>query len=194
VTSVVGQPVDIERAVDWVRGSLAQGSDLARLVGANLSTLANALLLVEPSRARGLEPILDDNGRGIPALEADEIAERLLARAAHRTAVTLIVEDDLARRGDPNVGRATFVADRVLRWEEVDNKARRAVSLLRRGASGYPLNAYLCQGSATDLGLTADEDLSPVRQQCLAEAVLGVIVSVWDAEALVAVVSSKLSD
>ena len=194
MTAALGQRVEPEGAFSWVRGSLAQGSDLARLIGARLSTLTKALLLVEPSRVQGHGPILDDSGRGIPSSEADEVAKRLLASAARTAKLTLVVEDDVARKGDPHLGRAAFVGTRVLRWEEVDDQAASAVTLLRRGAFGYPLNAYVCQGTATDLGLSADSQLSPVLQERIADAVLGVLVSVWDAEAFVAVVSPALSD
>lgn len=194
MTAALGQRVETERAFDWVRGSLAQGSDLAGLISARLSTLSKALLLVEPSRVQGPGPILDDSGRGIPSSEADEVAKRLLATAARKAKLTLVVEDDLARQGDPHLGQAVFVGARVLRWEEVDDQATSAVTLLRRGASGYPLNAYVCQGTAPDLGLTADLELSTMQQQRLVDAVLGVLVSVWDAEAFVAVLSPTLSD
>jgi len=147
------------------------------------------MLLVEPTLAPQVKPVLDDNGRGLPSSEADEVARRLLDSAASAGKVTLIVEDDLARRGDPRVERATFVGDRVLRWEEVADDASNAATLLRKGSSGYPLNAYLCSGVAADLGLAPEADLSPDLQGRLAEAVVGVIVSVWDAEAFVAVLS-----
>lgn len=194
MTAALGQRVEPERALDWVRGSLAQGSDLARLIGARLSTLSKALLLVEPSRVQGPGPILDDSGRGIPSSEADEVAKRLLATAARKAKLTLLVEDDMARQGDPHLGRVAFVGARVLRWAEVDDQVTSAVTLLRGGASGYPLNAYVCQGTALDLGLSADLQLSPTQQERLADLVLGVLVSVWDAEAFVAVISSTLTD
>lgn len=194
MTAALGQLVEPERAFDWVRGSLGQGSDLARLIGARLSTLSTALLLVEPSRLQGPGPIFDDSGRGVPTAEADELVKRLLATAARRAKLTLVVEDDLARQGDPRLGQVAFVGARVLRWEAVDDQATSAVTLLRRGASGYPLNAYVCQGTAADLGLSADLQLSPMQQERLADSVLGVLVSVWDAEAFIAVISPTLSD
>jgi hypothetical protein len=193
MTTALGLRVETERAIDWVRGSLARGSDLARLISARLSALSKALILVEPSRVQGPGPILDDSGRGIPSSEAYEVAKRILATAARTAKLTLVVEDDLARQGDPHLGRAAFVGARVLRWEEVDDQAKNAVTILRRGASGYPLNAYICQGRPADLGLSADLQLSPIQQQRLADSVLGVIVSVWDAEAFVAVVSPTLT-
>lgn len=194
MTAEIGQRVETERAFDWVRRSLAQGSDLARLIGARLSKLSQALLLVEPSRVQGPGPIFDDSGRGIPASEADEVAKCLLATTARKAKLTLIVEDDLARQGDPHLGRAAFVGARVLRWEEVDNQTISAVTLLRRGASGYPLNAFICQGTPPDLGLSADLQISPTQQERIADSVLGVLVSVWDAEAFVAVILPTLSD
>jgi hypothetical protein len=189
MTAPIGLMVETERALDWVRGSLAQGSGLATFVRANLATLTVAVLLVEPARAAQVEPGLDDNGRGLRSSEADDVARRLLASAASTGKLTLIVEDDLGRRGDPRVERAAFVGDRVLRWEEVGDDVSSAATLLRKGSSGYPLNAYLCSGAAADLGLAPEVELSRVLQQRLAETVIGVIVSVWDAEAFVGVLS-----
>jgi hypothetical protein len=64
--------------------------------------------------------------------------------------------------------------------------------LLRSGASGYPLNAYLTAAIAPELGLAHDRLLDPEHQLAIAEATPGLIVSAYDAEAFLILISPEL--
>jgi hypothetical protein len=104
-SSIQGRsPVGVELGGDWVRDSLAQGSGMAELMTRQLGRFSSAVLL-SPS-ATGAPPVtsLDHHGRGIRSSDADQIAERLLESFAAAGVLTLVVEDDMQRRGDPAVG------------------------------------------------------------------------------------------
>lgn len=183
-------PVESTQAADWVRGSLASGSDLALQILPRLHLFGHAHLLVPPDADYATSATgLSDHGRGRPPSESDAAAVDFLRTWSTATRGTLVVEDDLARRGDPNLedDDIVYINDRVLRW--VDLRAMtpaRAVALLRSGASGFPLNAYLCVGSSEVLGLSAKRNLSVADRTVLARAVAGLITTVYDAEAFLA--------
>jgi hypothetical protein len=188
----VGVQIDADLAADWVRGSLAQGSDLARLVTQRLPQLTIALVLSLPSILQGRRLVLDDVGRGLSSSASDAVAKEFFMKLAKKMPLTLIVEDDLARRGDPRVGRAAFVDDRLIRWEEINEDGFRAAKLLRSGASGYPLNAFICRGSSRELNLEEDRQLLVIEEEQIVDSTDAVVASVWDAEAYVAVCSPEL--
>jgi hypothetical protein len=186
----VGIAIDAEAAADWVRGSLAQGSFLAMLMTTRLASLSSARLLV-PSTDAGEVGKLDDDGRGIRQSDVALVARRVLEHITGRLE-TLIVESDVARRGDRHLSPdVAFVEDRVLRWTDLAD-VDEAVVLLRRGASGYPLNAYGCVDPAGDLGLRAGQTLDGDDLARVCASTCLVVVSVYDGEAFVALLNPDL--
>lgn len=146
--------------------------------------------LVAPQLPRSDGPTsLDDHGRGVHPSAADYLAQQVLCRFAASGNQTLIVEDDLARRGDPGLQEAAFVGDRVLRWRELGVEAKQAVRLLRSGASGYPLIAYVCRGASADVGLEAGTLLDSKKQAALVDSTVAILVTVYDAEAYLLLMS-----
>ena len=190
---IIGSPVTTELGADWTRGSLAQGSDLAASMTRRLVEFASARLLIP--LVPGAAPVtsLDDHGRGNRSSDADQIARRLFESFAAAGVRTLVVEDDLARRGDPGVGLdVAFVGDRVVRWANIGVGVDAAVQLLRAGASGYPLNAFACWPPSTELGLKAGVILGESRQTALVDSTSAVITSVYDAETYLVLMSRDL--
>jgi len=177
------------QCVGWVRESLSQGSRLAALIAQTIDRLPSAVVLAAPSYTGEGRLVIDGRGRGLPSFEADSAAQEMLQRIVELGAATLIVEDDLARRGDPISGQAAFVGDRLIRWTPIVGDCAAASRLLRTGSSGYPLIAFGCFGVPSSLGLVADGELSLKTQEHIAAATHAVIVSMWDAEACLAVVS-----
>jgi hypothetical protein len=130
--------------------------------------------------------VFEHGGRANPS-DASLAAGRLFDAARSYGAKTLVVEDDLRRRGDPHLERdAVFLDDRVLHSAEIDGSVDGAVQLLRTGAPGYPLNAFLCDRSKTDLGLIAGRQIDRDQAVSIVAATQVVIVSVYDAEAYLA--------
>jgi hypothetical protein len=178
--AIVGCPVEQVAAFEWVRRSLEQGSSLAMLMSQHLGSLTFARLLVP---AVGGQFILDDRGRGIPQRDSDAIVRALFQCLGPDVLKSLIVEDDLARRGDPSLGSdVAFVDDRALRWCDMDD-AVAAGALLREGSSGYPLNSFGCRASPAELGLAGGRTLVDVDKERIIDSTELVIVSVYDAEA-----------
>lgn len=181
--------------MDWARGSLAQGSTLATSMTQRLESFRSTWLVAPPGADHQAPPRLDERGRGIKTSAADSLGARLLACLMSAGLHVLLVEDDLARRGDPDLGcDVAFVGERVVRWCETADGSARAVALLRSGSSGYPLNAFLCRASVKQLGLESGIEIDAEVQELIVESVEAVIVSVYDAEAFVALVSSDVLD
>jgi hypothetical protein len=188
--SNVGRLLDRESVIDWVRGSLAQGSTLSMLMSERLTSLPVALLVAPSVMAHRETPRLDEHGRGYSAAETDRRAAALLDGVRARGARLLVVEDDLARRGDLALeGNFAFVDDRVVRWAELDDGAAAAVALMRSGSSGYPLNAFASNLSARELGLMPRSQLQPANLSAMVESAAVILASVYDAEAYVALLS-----
>lgn len=158
------------------------------MMTARLSEPSSAWLLasegVDPT-----SPVLDDGGRGIKRSDADGAANSFLEVLARAGAMSLAVEDDLARRDDPHLGERTcFVDDRVLHWADLGPGTTDGARALRHGASGYPLNAFACRRPASELGLRVQHQLLPPELDSIVDATTAVITSVYDAEAFVSVV------
>lgn len=184
---------DRDRGSDWARGSLAQGSDLALRVSSRLAEFTVALVVAPPTVA--LDPaILDDHGRGFRTSDVDRLAARMLDSLHEAGAKTLVVEDDLARRGDPRLpSDIALVGERVLRWIDLSLGSEVAARLLRTGASGYPLNAVVCMLPAEELALTPGRVLTDDETLRLASTARAVITSVYDAETYLILTSAKLA-
>jgi hypothetical protein len=194
-SSGLGVRVSGEHALEWMRGSLAQGSDIAAMVLPRLARFDSGHLLVPAESGGGpWSPLSDTGGKCHPA-DSDRVAEPFIATCSRAGARTLVVEDDVARKGDPGLSDedVVYVSDRVLRWADLGRQsARSAVALLRSGASGYPLNAYLVTVAPNELGLMRQRVLTHVDQRMIAVATIGLVATVYDAEALLAVIASEL--
>jgi hypothetical protein len=181
-----GAPVDAAAARRWVQRSLAQGALLSHDIAAEIDRFIVATLLAPPRYDGG---VLDDVGRGIPGAEADATA---LAYLTTRFPVTgcLLVEDDLALPGDPSLrdqpGRYSVVDGRILRWADLDAPAELLAWTLRAGSSRFPLNAFVLPMSASQVGLMPGAEIGDAALAAIARQVVAVIVSVFDAEAYVA--------
>jgi hypothetical protein len=190
-----GVPIDADQAIDWARGSLAQGSRLAMSMTQRLESLRSTWLVTQPEADDERPRRLDEHGHGVKTSDVDLLASRLLASLMRAGLGVLLVEDDLARRGDPNLGsEVAFVGDRIVRWSEMKGSSGRAVAFLRRGSSGYPLNAFVCRASAKQLRLEPGIEIDAEAQSHIVETAQAVIVSVYDAEAFVALLSSGALD
>ncbi len=187
----IGLPIAATTAQDWIRGSLAQGSVLAMLMTQCLPKLASARMLV-PRDA--LEPTalgLDNHARGIRASDTDGIAARFLDQLFSEGVATLIVENELARRGDPSLPvKVSYADDRVLEWADLESGGDSGARLLRSASSGYPLNAFACRRSAPDLGLIAGHQLDSSELDAIVASTLAVLVAVYDGESYVALMSN----
>lgn len=183
----LGKRVDLTQAISWVRRSLSQGGEASQVVAERLGAMAHAILLVSPARVSVELGELDDSGRGLPGAEADEVAARLFGLVAMRGSATLVIEDDMRRRGDPHGGRAAFVGNRLLHWQTLTEDGVAAVRFLRTNSSGYPLNAFVVAGTSAELRFAPACELTGHDLKRLAASTLVVVASVWDNEALVAV-------
>jgi hypothetical protein len=97
----------------------------------------------------------------------------------------LYVEDDLRRPGDPAISNGQagliFLRDQVVHWCELakDNVSE-VGTFLRKGSSGFPLNAFVAQFPMRYLrheGLSESELLATIT-----DSVVAVVVAAYDAE------------
>ncbi|WP_435749017.1 hypothetical protein [Microbacterium sp. PMB16] len=100
----------------------------------------------------------------------------------------LVVDDDLARRGDPGLDDASFVQDRVIRWSDLRSAPEDLMLLIRRGASGYPLNAFICGGEGSEPFYPQSGELRESEVNLIASEVRVIIHSIYDAESFLILV------
>ncbi|MDE3194007.1 MAG: hypothetical protein KGN00_09995 [Chloroflexota bacterium] len=181
-------PIELPRdiALDWLRKSLMDGSRssahvlaVARLDHGHLFALAPAG--TKPSQLTPAEG-------GVASVAASDAALAVvLAGMAGEGASCVVIEDDVQRRGDPSLPRfdlpSAFLDDRVIHWRDLTvDSAKAAVVAVQRGASGYPLNAFVTTRSAASLGLVDGRQLDDGLLAAVESALMAVIVAVFDAE------------
>ena len=193
---MVGFFVDRAIGLSWVESSLSDGSPLAMSCVVSLQRAAFRVLV------RGDAEVVDagdfEVGCGVDSAEADGHVNELFGELVAAGAEVLLVEDDLARRGDPvRNGPVAFVGDRVLRWCSLASPGGRdsAVMLLRNGSSGYPLNAFVVSESIGRLGLVGGGEIDDACCEAIVGSLVAVIVAAFDAETyLVAEIDQDAQD
>lgn len=99
----------------------APGSDLALSLAPRVTTFERALLVAPRSdEAIGEEIHLTDQGVGADAADLDRVAAICMEACLEAEVKTVVVEDDVARLGDPSLNddQVTYVEDHVVRWLE----------------------------------------------------------------------------
>lgn len=186
-----GAPLDAAQARRWVQRSLAQGALLSHEVAAEVGRFVVATLLAPAGHSAGG---LDDVGRGIRSEDADAIALSYL-RTRHPHGGCLLVEDDLALPGDPSLvdqpGDYSVVDGRILRWADLDAPGDLLAWTLRAGSSRFPLNAFVAPVTASQAGLLPGAEVRDAVVAGIASQVVAIIVSVFDAEAYVALADDQ---
>ncbi|MCA1709569.1 MAG: hypothetical protein LC808_42345 [Actinobacteria bacterium] len=104
-------------ALEWVRQSLRQGDALAASVLSTSDFLeARFVALVPPGATESLRDFA--TGGATTAERANTALEEYLAVLQRRGAKTVIIENDLARRGDPAISRSAasvgFIENRIV--------------------------------------------------------------------------------
>lgn len=176
--------VPFAQATAWSQASLEAGSALAGFIRQRLSTPAAAFVLL-PDDGSALE--VDDNSRAIDPHDADQVLNEYFQYLSSMGTGILMVEDDTAREGDPGLADAVVLEGRVLRWKDLHTDASQLTQLIRRGASGYPLNAFVCHDGARAVFQQAGDSLSSEDASALAQSVHAVIHSVYDAESFLVI-------
>lgn len=144
----IGMYVDPAHAWEWVGKSLARGTPLACLTVECLAGASFSARLLAPQEAEALCDVLDRAGRRISSRAVDQVAAGFLRALSYSGATTLLVEDELAERGDPNIDIGTtisFIGDRIVHWTGLEDPAAGPL-LMRRASSGYPTNALVSRG------------------------------------------------
>jgi hypothetical protein len=160
---------------------------LCEQLAARLPHFPIAQLIAPPSSLGSQVPVLDDRSHGIAREDSDRILTSFIDDLVDRGADRLLVESDLARKGDIALPRPrAFVDDRVVSWTEREDMSDALVTL--RGAwSGDYLNAFLCRLGVSAQLLNDDKELSEADTPVIADSVLAIVVSVFDSEAFVSV-------
>lgn len=182
------ETIDPDQAKSWVSESLAEGSRLAKLMQRRIERMQHASLLGAPASA---PHALDNKGRGGSSSDADADAVRFLEANRASGFCTLLVEDDMARKGDPHLPEdIAFIDDRVLHWAEIGASAISATRLLRSGSTGYPLNAFISRSPTTAINDLRGRQLDSVLDSICSD-IEGVMVSVFDGESFVVMNSDE---
>lgn len=175
-------------AHSWFESSLRQGFDLSDVVLAKHAVASGTFFALVPedfARSR-----LDFAVGGVVRQESAQAGlSVLLEHFREDGAQCVIVEDDLVRRMDPAVYRRkepmAFLGDRVIHWCDLTANIGEAVETIAGGASGYPLNGFVTTRSSMDLGLADRQQVPAGLSARVAESLVAVICSAFDAESFV---------
>lgn len=168
-----------KQVLDWSKESLDQGSPLAQQAAGALDRENIRAYAIVP-RDGAVAPV-PEFSRSPRIGNADRILGETLTRLSVLTGM-LVVDDDLARCGDPGLDGASFVDDRVIRWVDIRSTSNELTRLIRIGASGHPLNAFICQSEAGRAAGFPAGSLSRLDVLRLASEVRVIIHSIFDAE------------
>ena len=186
---MAGWMVPNDRATEVVRESLRRGSTLSEALLAREIEVTAAHLCMSESQFKGDIPVVDiDRGYWVPYDRS--IGAAILTQLAS-VSMAVVVEDTLARRGDPFLGDADrptgimgpfYHDDRVL-WgcalETADDAAFLADNLSWM-TNGYPTNVLIVNDGLSHLVRGSEVDGRWV--QTVAAHCAGVMIGVFDEE------------
>lgn len=182
--------IDLRTALPWVLDSLTQGSLLSAGMRPHAEQMRYATLLGSPDV---VPPKLDDASRGLSSRESSTDLVTFLEAARLRGGRTVLVENDMARRGDPHLPPdAGFIGDRVLEWAEITPDARSAARLLRDASTSFPLNAFIACRPLHDIDTLRARQLDSLIPLLCAD-VVGIIVAAFDGESFVALTREDIA-
>jgi hypothetical protein len=121
----------------------------------------------------------------IPANVADQGLSQFLNELRSRGVVSLIVEDDLAERGDSGPDcwpvPSAFAGSRVVHWLQLESRSdAAAVEALKRYCTSHCLNAFISTESPAELGLVDGQGVGDGFGTKIATSLLAVIVFAFD--------------
>jgi len=185
--AVIPTEIDQTVALEWLRYSLGQGEIV--------SPAALKFIVEHEGHSYTLAPetvdpaLLATPGSGgvIKTRAAREGLAKVLEGLAQLGAACVVVENDLRLKRHPeaNLDRMLltgFVGERVIHWASLAGGTDDAVLAVHRGASGYPMNAFVTSASAEALGLVDGADLDPDIAGPVVGSLMAVIVAAYDNE------------
>jgi hypothetical protein len=185
-----GIDIDVDSAREWTRSSLLRSdSEVASVLVMRLGSFSTAKLLADVSYQKEVVT-LSNVGRGLTG--SREVARNFLKQLAADAPRTLLVENELGRRGDPGMeSRSVFMNGVPASWSELNGYGNvDPVSVITGTSSGWPLNAYVLAGPPSKYQLTLGADLAGSEQEKVAKDTVTILSSVFDGEAFLALRSA----
>ncbi len=179
--------IDKDLGLRWLTSSLTQGFDLSVAAKGVVESRHGKFHSFISSEHETYRTNFAEGGMARTGGSMEALAQYLDGLVS-RHAKCVIVENDLWRRTDPLVDAGTkspyaFVDDRVIHWCDLKNQnGTQCVDVINRGASGYPLNAFVSGKSSSALGLMDRQQVPQNLANEVAESLLAVIVAAFDAE------------
>ncbi|MGN6276885.1 MAG: hypothetical protein ACTHNP_13285 [Solirubrobacterales bacterium] len=172
----------------WLKKSLQQGFGLSDAVTAmHALDHGSSFALVPEEFTR--KPLALAVGGVVSQKAAREGLVDFLVQLRDEGAKCVLIEDDLAGRMDPVVRRSAeplaFLDDRVIHWCDLTDNVDEAARTTAEGASGYPLNGFVTTRSSLELGLADRQQVPAELPTQVAESLVAVICSAFDAESFV---------
>ena len=181
-----GIDIDVDTAREWTRSSLLRSdSEVAAVLVKRLGSFCTAKVLADVSYQKDVGN-LSNVGRGLTG--SREVARNFLKQLAADAPRTLLVENELGRRGDPGMeSRSVFMNGVPASWSELNRYGNvDPVSVITGTSSGWPLNAYVLAGPPSKYQLTLGGDLAGSEQEKVAKDTVTILSSAFDGEAFLA--------
>jgi hypothetical protein len=184
--SITALEIDRSNALDWVKRSLAQGFDISTAVSAAVPFESGRFRVFAPEDFHADDPDFAVGGVTTTGQSIDGLSnylESLIGTGGK----CVVIEDEGWRPTDLAIVESTqlsaFIGDRVIHWSDLKSGASDvAAKAISRGASGYPLNAFVSSKSIAELGLVDRQPVPTGLPREVANSLLAVVVAAFDAE------------
>ena len=186
-TDVTPHPIPTDRSLPWAQISLSEGAGLSEAVRSSVHWGSGHFYALAPSSWQQPSGLNLAHGGVVGTADASQALVSVLHKVAADSEACLIVEDDLRRPNDPVMETLPFpwasIDDGVVHWCDLSASSDEDITAtIRRGASGYPLNAFVVLQPCQSLGLAPGAHLGSPLADDLASTVAAIIVSAFDAE------------
>lgn len=170
--------------LEWVIRSLRDGSPLSQVLSSHV--VGGPVVALVPPEFTLTDTTEFTTGGVVGGDAAASALGRLISELEPSTHRLLVVDDDLSRVGDPGLSDDSdlllLAQERVARWIPLTPGGTQTVDpFIRESSSGYPSNAFVVSGTASEL-ISAHVDGSDLVAHWLGRRLEAIVVAAFDAE------------
>ena len=186
-TDVIPHPIPTECALPWAKTSLSGGAALSEAVRSSVHWGRGHFDALAPRSWQQPTGLNLAHGGVVSTTDASEALVSVLHELSADSEACLIVEDDLRRANDPVMGTLPFpwalIDGGIVHWCDLSASSGEDITAtIRRGASGYPLNAFVVLQPCRSFGFTPGGHFDSQLASEVASTVAAIVVSAFDAE------------
>ena len=186
--------VDQQTANEWIASSLQQGHELSAATLARIDLSNGHSRAIMPTEIPSPNSSDFENGMRVIYKGVYRVLSDFLLGLAIKGDICLVVENELARRGDIPSPKETrfsgistgYVDDHVLHWTSLNpNNIDVAIKTIAVGSSGYPRNCFVASVNNEFMNTFIDKSLPTDVIDKIAESIVALVIGAFDDESYV---------